>query len=107
MAKVKFVYPVESVHGKVEDGQYFSNRNGKNILSVYDVAKAKNHAPTDNQIAAQEKFSEAAIQARTLLADNAQKAELQALFLKSGAEGTLYGWVFKKLYAGERFPIGG
>lgn len=107
MAKVKFVYPVESVHGKVEEGQYFSNRNGKNILSVYDVQKAKNHTPTENQLTAQGKFTEAAVQARILLADNAKKAELQEMFVKSGADGTLYGWVFKKLYAGERFPIGG
>ena len=106
MAKVKFVYPVETVQGKVEEGQYFCRKNGKNFLTTYDAEKAKSHIPTENQIAAQEKFTEAAIQARTLLADNAKKAELQELFLKSGADGTLYGWVFKKLYAGERFPIG-
>lgn len=106
MAKVKFVYPVESVRGKVEDGQYFSRKNGKNFLSTYDVEKAKSHTPTENQKAAQDKFTESAIQARVLLADNERKAQLQAMFLAAGSPGTLYGWVFKKLYAGERFPIG-
>ena len=32
MAKVKFVYPVESMSGKVEDGQYFACKNGKTTL---------------------------------------------------------------------------
>ena len=106
MAKVKFVYPVETVQGKVEEGQYFSRKNGKNFLTSYDAEKAKSHTPTENQIAAQEKFSQSAVQARTLLADNERKAQLQALFVAAGSPGTLYGWVFKKLYAGERFPIG-
>ena len=106
MAKVKFVYPVEYISGKVEDGQYFARKNGKNFIAAYDAEKARNHKPTEAQIAAQDKFTQTAIQARTLLNNNEKKAELQALFVASGSEGTLFGWVFKKLYAGERFPIG-
>ena len=105
MAKVQFVYPVETVRGKVEDGTYFTRKNGKNFLSAYDVEKAKSHIPTENQKAAQDKFTQCAVLARTYLADNARKAKLQELFINSGAEGTLYGWVFKRLYAGEQFPI--
>ena len=105
MAKVKFVYPVESMSGKVEDGQYFACKNGKTILATYDVAKAKSHNPTESQLAAQGKFSEAAVQARTLLADNAKKAKLQELFVAAGRPGTLFGWVFKKIYAGESLAL--
>jgi len=99
MAKVIFTYPVQSIKGKVADGQYFSQRNGKNLMAVYDADKVKGKEPTEAQTAAREKFSTAATAARELLKDNAQRAELQKAFVKAGSPGTLFGWVFKQEYA--------
>ena len=99
MAKVIFTYPVQSIKGKVAEGQYFSARNGKNLMAVYDVEKAKMKEATEKQTAAREKFAVAAANARELLKDDAQKAALQAEFVKAGSPGTLFGWVFKAEYA--------
>lgn len=99
MAKVTFTYPIQSIKGKVSDGQYFNSRNGKNFMAVYDVDRAKSKEPTEAQTAAREKFSVAATTARELLKNSAQRAELQKEFVKAGSPGTLFGWVFKQEYA--------
>lgn len=97
MAKVVFTYPVQSIHGKVADNQFFSNRNGVNIMSV--VKNPYNGEPTEKQVAAREKFAVAAANAREILKDNAVRAIMQTQMKESGYTGTLFGYVFKLEYA--------
>ena len=99
MAKVVFTYPVQSIKGKVSDGQYFSNRNGQNLMAVYDVEKLKDKEPTEKQAKAREKFATAAVNAREILNNNETRAALQKEFLAQGGKGTLFGYVFKIEYA--------
>ena len=99
MAKVSFNYPVESIRGKVAEGTYFNTRNGHAVITKYDVDQMKNRTPSEAQLAVREKFTIAANNARLLLSNDATKADLQEEFVKSGSNGTLFGYVYKLEYA--------
>jgi len=101
MGKVTLAFPVERISGKVnkKDNAYFNNRNGKNFLNR--IVNPYKGDPTANQVAAQDKFKEAAANARAIMA-NKTGAEYIAYEVewKKGGTGyaTLWGYVFNEEY---------
>lgn len=101
MGKVILAFPVERISGKVnkKDDAYFNNRNGKNYLNR--IVNPYKGEPTTNQVAAQERFTEAASKTRAVMADKsgAEYMAYEATW-KKGATGfaTLWGYVFAQEY---------
>ena len=99
MAQVKPMGLIESMSGKVckHSDMYFFRKNDKVFSGK--ICNPSTKDPTENQLAAQNKFKTARTNAMTALADPEQKAALEAAFKAQKKYYSLYGYVFAQEYA--------
>ena len=99
MAKYKPIDMVKEYRGKIceHSDMYFFRKNGKVFSGK--ICNPSTKEPTENQLAAQNKFKTARTNAMTALADPEQKAALEAAFKVQKKYYSLYGYVFAQEYA--------
>ena len=99
MSKIKPMALVESMSGKVcgHSDMYFFRKNGKVFSGKICYPSTKE--PTVNQQAQRTKFATARANAKTALADSAQKAAYLAAFKNQKKYSDFNGYVFAQEYA--------
>ena len=99
MSQVKPMDLIESMSGKIcsHSDMYFFRKNGKVFSGK--ICNPSTKEPTQNQLAAQNKFKTARTNAMTALADPQQKAAYEAAFKNQKKYYSLYGYVFAQEYA--------
>jgi hypothetical protein len=99
MAKIKPMPLIESMSKKVcmHSDVYF--RTNKRTGKVYTgkLCNPSTKEPSAAQIKAKERFAKVVAAVRTILADPAQKASLEAEYKAQTKIGSLFGYAMKKL----------
>ena len=99
MAKIKPMALIESMSRKVcmHSDVYFRTNKQTGTTYTGKVCYPSSKAPSAAQIAAKERFKKVQAAVRTILADPAEKAKLQAEFKAQTRIGSLFGYAMHKL----------
>ena len=99
MSQVKLEAPFQHFKGKIckHTQIIYKEMNGNKFTS--QICHPRNKPFTAEELARQTKFKTAALSARTILADQTQRAAAEAEFKAQNKYNTLYGYVFAQEYA--------
>lgn len=99
MAKYTPIEMVKEYRGKIcsHSDVYFAKRNG--TLYTGKICNPNTAAPTEQQLAQQQKFRAAQAAAHTALADPTQREALQKAFKSQKRYKSLFGFAFAQEYA--------
>lgn len=89
---------IESMSGKVcgHSDMYFFRKNGKVFSGK--ICNPSTKEPSENQLAAQNKFKQARLATQAALADAEQRAAYETAFKAQKKYYSFYGYVFAKEY---------
>ena len=99
MAEIKPMALIESMKKKVceHSDVYFRTNKQTGKTTTGKLCYPSGKAPTENQVKAKNRFKKVQAAVRTVLADPAEKAKLEAEYKAQTKIGSLFGYAMKKL----------
>ena len=99
MAQIKPMALIESMRKKVceHSDVYFRTNKQTGVVTTGKLCNPSDKEPSAAQIAAKNRFKKVQAAVRTVLADPAEKAKLQAEFKAQTKIGSLFGYAMHKL----------